>query len=95
MTATLLFAFYSSRWEWCQCQRDTWMLLPALAALQLRRIQVGRLRNPSVGPGRLLMGAIAEGAVWGAAFWIKPFVAVPALACWLVGDWLVHGRRSA
>ena len=31
--AALLLAFYFSTSEWCHCQRDTWMLLPALLAL--------------------------------------------------------------
>ena len=38
-TAVALFAFYLSRSEWCHCQRDTWMLLPALIALEQRRRQ--------------------------------------------------------
>ena len=28
--------FYATRNEWCHCQRDTWMLLPALLALLIR-----------------------------------------------------------
>jgi len=34
--AALLFIFYFSTSEWCHCQRDTWMLLPALLAVRLR-----------------------------------------------------------
>jgi hypothetical protein len=90
VTAALLFGFYSSRTEWCQCQRDTWMLLPALAALHLRKNQVDRLRQPETGTARVALTAVVEGLLWGAAFWIKPFVALPALACWLVAALLVR-----
>ncbi len=40
--AALLLAFYFSTSEWCHCQRDTWMLLPALLALRLRLANRGR-----------------------------------------------------
>ncbi len=36
----MLFLFYFSISEWCHCQRDMWLLLPALAALMLRRRQI-------------------------------------------------------
>jgi hypothetical protein len=83
-TAVLLFLFYFSTTESAHCQRDMWMLLPCLAALQLRYRQVGRL---AAGPPPLAAAAgwaFLEGLCWGAAFWIKPFAAFPALACWLV-----------
>src|SRR3954465_12957366 len=35
--ALLLYLFYLGTSEWCHCQRDVWMLLPALAALRLRQ----------------------------------------------------------
>jgi hypothetical protein len=38
--AVLLYGFYFSTSEWVQGQRDTWMLLPALLALGLRRRQL-------------------------------------------------------
>lgn len=94
VTAALLLAFYSSRWEWCQCQRDTWMLLPALGALYLRRAQVNRLRAPGSPARRLAVSAVAEGLVWGAAVWIKPFVVLLALASWAVGALLVRGAPT-
>jgi hypothetical protein len=81
--AVALFAFYFALPEWCHCQRDVWMLLPALAALHLRRRRLDVESPPA-------WSAVAEGALWAAAFWIKPFVAVPALACWLTGH-----RRAA
>jgi hypothetical protein len=68
-TATV---FYLCCNEWCHCQRDTWMLLPALAAFLLR------LRSGHDQTGDLKL-AVLEGTLWGCAFWIKPHVAVPAL----------------
>lgn len=44
--ATALIAYYFSTTEWSHCQRDTWMLLPALAALYVRRRQLSDLVNP-------------------------------------------------
>jgi hypothetical protein len=80
-TAFVLASFYLSTSEWCHCQRDSWMLLPALLALELRRRQILSSANPTPA---FLFRPFVEGLLWGAAFWIKPFVAVPALACWLV-----------
>lgn len=59
--------FYLSTNEWCHCQRDTWMLLPVVAALtvRLRRTGVSRL------------SCLMEGILWGAAFWMKPHIVVP------------------
>ena len=65
-------AFYLCCNEWCHCQRDTWMLLPAIAAVLVR------LRTGTAEP-RPLKFAVWEGTLWGCAFWIKPHVAVPAL----------------
>jgi hypothetical protein len=83
-TAVALVFFYFSTSEWCHCQRDTWMLLPALAALYLRRRQVTRLTGTTPVLRRVVLWAWLEGLCWGAALWIKPHVAVPALVCWLV-----------
>jgi hypothetical protein len=83
--AIILLAFYLSTTEWSHCQRDTWMLLPAVLALGLRRRQIARLSCAATSNLSLAAGAFTEGALWGAAFWIKPYVAVPAVVCWLVG----------
>jgi hypothetical protein len=82
--AFVLSAFYLSTPELCHCQRDVWMLLPALAALYLRRRQVADMMQEKLLLKRLALRGVLEGFFWAAAFWIKPFVAVPALACWLV-----------
>jgi hypothetical protein len=84
-TAVLLWLFYSSTSEWCHCQRDTWMLLPVLAALHLRRRQLSRLTHQEIPASRAFLWAVTEGVLWGVAVWIKPFVLVPAAAASLVG----------
>jgi hypothetical protein len=97
--ACVLLVFYLSTSEWCHCQRDTWMLLPALAAVSLRWRQVARLSRPDSTCRPILPFSLLEGLLWGGAFWIKPFVAVPALLCWLLSARLARpscgGRRVA
>jgi hypothetical protein len=91
-TGVVLLSFYLATSEVCHCQRDVWMLLPAMAALHLRHRQVEvLLHSPATRWGVAARAAI-EGFCWGIAFWIKPFVAVPALACWLIAAALI--RRS-
>jgi hypothetical protein len=70
-----LLVFYVSQSEWCHVQRDTWMLLPALAALHLRRWRLAG--------GSTAWLAFAEGMLWAVALWIKPHVAVPVVTVWL------------
>jgi hypothetical protein len=84
-TATVLASFYLITSEWCHCQRDTWMLLPALIALSLRQRQLVDLTGPHPTAITVVGRGIGEGVLWAAAFWIKPFVAVPCLVCWLAG----------
>jgi len=70
--------------EMVHCQRDTWMALPALAAVLLRVRRVGS-------PGRRpFAAAVTEGALWGVAVWIKPHVVLMA-----VGVWAFSARRLA
>lgn len=93
------FGLYFSLSEWCHCQRDLWMLLPALAALHLRQhnlrrllgIETAKAASVSISPGRLLL----EGILWGAAVWIKPHAGIPA-ACVLATSLMLSGlsRRS-
>jgi hypothetical protein len=93
-TAVALFGLYFSTSEWCHCQRDTWMLLPTLVALALRRWQVERYHLPAMGPWVPLAWAALEGACWGAAVWIKPHTVPIALACWATSVLLMR-RASA
>jgi hypothetical protein len=83
-TAAVLFGCYFATSEYCHCQRDVWMMAPALAALGLRAAQVERLRMTQPGYLKTMFFAFCEGICWIAALWIKPHVAVPALACWTV-----------
>ena len=85
LLATLLFWFYFGTSEWCHCQRDPWMLLPALLGLYLRKRQIERLDDCSVSQRGLFGCGFAEGLIWACGFWIKPFIAVPALAVILLG----------
>lgn len=80
-TALTISLFYVSTNEWCHCQRDTWMLLPCLAAFALR------MRNLDDNPVSARRSRF-EGALWALAFWIKPFIAVPGLVC-IVLSWML------
>jgi hypothetical protein len=93
--AGVLLIFYLSTSEWCHCQRDVWMLVPALAALSLRLRQMRRLGFAGASPSRIVVSAFAEGVLWGAAFWIKPFVMVPAVLCWLLSSRLAWQTGAA
>ncbi len=86
----LMCLFYSSMSEWCHCQRDTWMLLPALVAIYLRANQIRRLSDDSARSTTIVAWSILEGLVWGIGFWIKPFIAIPALGCCLVSVFQVR-----
>jgi hypothetical protein len=68
--------FYLFETEFIHCQRDGWMLLPAVTATWLR---VRRVAKPQAA-----FWSIAEGFLWGCAVWIKPHVLLPALLVWLV-----------
>jgi hypothetical protein len=88
-TVVALCGFYLSTPEINHCQRDVWMLLPALGAAHLRVRQLAVLARPETPWYTLGSWAVIEGACWGIAFWIKPHVIVPAAVCWLVGvAWL-------
>jgi hypothetical protein len=78
--------FYLFETEFIHCQRDGWMLLPAVAATSLR---VRRMVNP-----RAAAWSVFEGILWGSAVWIKPHVLLPALLVWLV-SLRFQGRRAA
>jgi hypothetical protein len=94
--ALLLYLFYLGTSEWCHCQRDVWMLLPALAALRLRRNGLDHLSTEGSLSRPAAFRPLMEGALWGFALWIKPFVLLPALACWVVGSLrLVGSGRTA
>jgi hypothetical protein len=89
-TVLAVYAFYFSTTEWCHCQRDVWMLLPALVALSLRRRQLQRLVLMESSPAFLASWSIVEGALWGFGIWIKPFVLIVSVACWFAGMLLMR-----
>lgn len=69
--------FYPFTFEYVHCQRDVWMLLPAVAATWLRVRRAGAM---DVDPFR---PAVVEGLIWGFAMWIKPHCLFPVLFVWL------------
>lgn len=76
-------AFYFSASEWLHCQRDTWLLLPALGGVALRLSQTERLRAGGAW-SRIASAGALEGCVWGLGVWLKPHLVIPAAACWFV-----------
>lgn len=85
----LMAVFYLSRNEWCHCQRDSWMLLPCLLALQLRVRRATVVMDSDV----RVVSCLAEGLIWGTAFWIKPHVAIPVVAMFVAEIWTTNTRR--
>jgi hypothetical protein len=65
------------------CQRDTWMALPALAAVALRLRRILRQRT-ELARGSAFWPSLLEGVLWGLAVWIKPHVVLVAAAVWLL-----------
>ncbi len=92
--AVCLIAFYLTTPESCHCQRDVWMLLPAMGAVTLRSQQLRAMRTRCEALGRLALRATVEGLLWGIAIWIKPFVIVPALACFAVSTIIVARAKQ-
>lgn len=86
--------FYLSCNEWCHCQRDTWMLLPAVAAVSIRIRRGHTEEHDTLSHFRHLWQSLAEGVCWGIAFWLKPHIAVPALVVMTV-DVLCRNDRAA
>lgn len=80
-------AFYPFTHEFNHVQRDTWMLLPALAAV------AARLRRAERG-GSLRL-AVLEGLFWGLGCWIKPQLLFVAGAAWLATVGTLRARDTA
>lgn len=92
-TALCVFWFVFSISEWSHCQRDTWMLVPALIGLHLRSRQIERLKSENASGSVAFQWAFLEGLCWASGFWIKPFIAVPALACCVVSAMSVRRAK--
>jgi hypothetical protein len=90
-TGIAMFLVYVGMTEWCHCQVDAWMLLPAVAAFAMRLGQVDALRQGN--RPRILGMAILEGLFWAWALLMKPFVFIPALGAWLAGLWCLDNSR--
>jgi len=73
---TAVALFYLAETEFIHCQRDGWMLLPAMGAATMRLTRLSSTRS--------LKWTVCEGLLWGLAVWIKPHALVPALLVWLV-----------
>jgi hypothetical protein len=86
-TALGMSGFYLTASEWCHCQRDVWMLCPALAAVSVRYFSLNKVRGFD-----RFRWSLLEGLLWGAAVWLKPHVMFPAALVWMVSvrcwpDW--------
>ncbi len=81
--AAAVALWYPFTSEFNHCQRDVWMLLPAVAATRLRSLPEPRMRD-----------GLYEGILWGIAVWFKPHVLIPAAAVWLVSQRFTSGRRG-
>jgi hypothetical protein len=91
----LLLTFYFATTEVCHCQRDVWILLPALGGLYLRRRRIEDYSDTSrQPPHRAALRGTVEGVLWGAAFWIKPHIAFPAAACWVFSVFVIRRTSS-
>jgi hypothetical protein len=79
---------YPSTVEMVHAQRDTWMALPAAAAVLLRLRRTGE---------RSFLLSCLEGTLWAVAVWIKPHCLLMAAGVWIITAWRVAGagRRTA
>lgn len=82
--AAAMALWYPFTSEFNHCQRDVWMLLPAVLAVWLR---MKRLDSPR------FFGALVEGFAWGLAVWFKPHALIPAAAVWLISLRSLKGHR--
>jgi len=94
-TVITLTLIYLSVSEWCQVQRDIWVLLPVVIALHLRSRQVGRLQNDATTHRTIIGWSFVEGCCLGAGVWIKPHILIPAACVWGIGAGKGIGRKVA
>lgn len=83
--------FYPYTVEMAHAQRDTWMVLPGLAAVALR-VRRGMSGSESLTTSPLRL-SFYEGLLWGAAVWMKPHIALMALTVWLLTARRVVGQH--
>jgi hypothetical protein len=95
-TAAVLAFFYLGTTEWCHCQPDLWMLVPALGALAFLERQAAALLGEATPPAAAVVRrAVAEGVCWGFAVLIKPFPALSGAACLALLSVLVLRQQPA
>lgn len=88
---SLALLFYLSQSEWCHCQRDTWLLLPALLATSLRVRQVKYfLEQDSI---TAFAFSVCEGLIWGAGIWLKPHLIVIVFVVWSFSLLMTPGQE--
>ena len=90
--AASMALFYIFETEFIHCQRDVWMLFPALVALHLRGRQLANIASGT--DGSTLRRGILEGIFWACAVWIKPHCWIPALIVWMVSVRPLMGAGS-
>lgn len=91
-TAAGIAGFYLFLSEFNHCQRDVWMMLPALAAAWYRVRRVRRAAGRS--DGWVFRTAVLEGTTWGLAAWVKPHIILVAAAAWLVTQGRLAGSAG-
>lgn len=88
----LSLLFYLSQSEWGHCQRDTWLLLPAILGCLLRWRQVCSLGHTN-GP-KIFLHSVGEGLVWGTGIWLKPHLVVMCVVVWGCSLLMSRGRLT-
>lgn len=87
--------FYPFTVEMAHAQRDTWMALPALAAIALR-VRRGVARESAVAQPHTvtpLRASFVEGVLWGFAVWMKPHAVLMAATVWLLSARRIAGEN--
>ncbi len=86
--------FYLSLSEWCHCQRDIWLLLPAVWGCLLRILQVQRQATGT--STKIFAHSLIEGCVWGLGIWLKPHLLIVCVVVWVMSIFMIQGwKRKA
>ncbi len=86
--------FYLSLSEWCHCQRDIWLLLPAVGGCLLRILQVQRQATAT--STKIFVHSLIEGCIWGLGIWLKPHLLIVCVVVWVMSIFMIQGwKRKA